>query len=99
MASFSFGLNPAGSYLSVDTPPGSPKPISATSIKLSEIGVSSGDTIAFLAQGDYKAGSQFSDNSDGLLAVFIDQGGLLASGRGGIYLNERCIRSSGCLSK
>jgi hypothetical protein len=75
MASFLFRVNPAGSYLSVDVPVGSAKPIAPTSVKLSDLGVVPGDTIALLAQGDYKAGSQFSDNSDGLLAVFVDQSG------------------------
>jgi len=53
IASFLFSVNPAGSYLSVDVPVGSTKPIAPTSVKLSDLGVVPGDTIAVLAQGEY----------------------------------------------
>jgi hypothetical protein len=75
MASYFFRVNPAGSYLSVDIPGGATKPISPTSIKISDLGLKTGDSVAFRAQGDYRAGTQFSDDSTGLSAVFVDQSG------------------------
>lgn len=65
---FKKNVHPKGVYLKIHKLDKRQPPLR---IKLSKIGIKSGDKITLKATGDYKSGDRFLDDSTGMIAVFV----------------------------